>query len=119
MSTLKEQILNHINERYDVVPDHPFSKFPDYAVFRHKSNNKWFALVMNVPFEKLDVQKSGNVDVIDLKVDPEIKSVLLQKPGFFPAYHMNKEHWISLALDQTIPQQNLIDLIEDSFNLTS
>ncbi|WP_316378062.1 MmcQ/YjbR family DNA-binding protein, partial [Enterococcus faecium] len=33
-----------------------------------------------------------------LKVDPELGGILRGKEGYFPAYHMNKEHWISIDL---------------------
>ena len=37
--------------------------------------------------------------------------------GVLPAYHMNKEHWVSLRLDM-LPDATLLDLLADSYGLT-
>ena len=44
---------------------------------------------------------------------------LRMKDGILPAYHMNKEHWLSLLLDTTVPKEMVLELISDSFELTS
>ena len=43
---------------------------------------------------------------------------LVQKDGFFRAYHMNKEKWISIVLDGTVPNEEIFALIDLSFELT-
>lgn len=40
------------------------------------------------------------------------------KEGFFPAYHMNKENWISILLDGTVSADEIKPLLELSYQLT-
>ncbi|WP_455033997.1 MmcQ/YjbR family DNA-binding protein, partial [Granulicatella adiacens] len=35
----------------------------------------------------------------NVKIDPDTKEKLLTNEGFFEVYHMNKKHWISIALN--------------------
>ena len=46
---LEAYILNH----YATLPDYPWADTPRAAVFRHTDNQKWFALLMEVPRDKL------------------------------------------------------------------
>ena len=40
------------------------------------------------------------------------------KEGFYPAYHMNKDKWISILMDGTVPAKEIMELIELSYSLT-
>lgn len=65
----------------------------EFSVFRHASNKKWFALFMTVKASLLGLPGAEEVPVLNLKADPRLIGPQREKPGFFPAYHMNKEHW--------------------------
>jgi predicted DNA-binding protein (MmcQ/YjbR family) len=114
----RQALTDYILEQYNVVPNFPWLKYPNYAVFRH-SNKKWFALVMDVPKNKLGLRADGNADIVNLKCDPALVASLLFKPGFFPAYHMNHENWITIILDGTVDDGNIRFLLEQSFVLTA
>lgn len=113
----KMELSSYIMEQYGAGPDFPWIKYLNYAVFRH-NDKKWFALVMDVPKEKLGVQGDGHLDIVNLKCDPILIGSLLLEPGFFPAYHMNRENWISVALDRSVPEEKLKMLIAMSYDLT-
>lgn len=117
--SLKTAVMESIKERYRTRPDHPWAKLPEYAVFRHQDNGKWYALFMNVQRKKLGLSGDGSVDVVNVKSRPEIVGSLRMKDGILPAYHMNKEHWLSVLLDTTVPEKLVSELISDSFELTS
>jgi len=117
--SLKTAVIRSIKERYRTRPDHLWAKFPEYAVFRHQDNGKWYALFMNVQRKKLGLSGDGRVDVVNVKSRPEIVGSLRMKEGILPAYHMNKEHWLSVLLDTTVPEKLVSELISDSFELTS
>lgn len=51
----REQLKEFIWDNYSVRPDYQWVKYPDYEVFRHSGNRKWFAIIMSVP-EDLDMQ---------------------------------------------------------------
>ena len=94
-AALKEYIL----KQYNVEPDCPWPKYPNFEVFRHAGNQKWFALAMEVPKEKLGLRENGTLDVVNFKCDPILICAMKNEPGIFPAYHMNKEKWLTAALD--------------------
>ena len=73
---------------------------------------------MDVHFEKLKINKEGIVNVINLKNIPEIIGGLRRENGILPAYHMNKEHWITILLDGTVPKKKICELIDISYELT-
>lgn len=43
---------------------------------------------------------------------------LRKEEGILPAYHMNKEHWITVLLDGTVEKEEICNLIDISFELT-
>lgn len=114
----RAELTAHMQTVYGVEPDYPFEGDAVSAVFRRADNRKWFALVMRLPAERLDIS-GGVLDVVNLKCDPLMIGSLLAEPGFFPAYHMNKERWISAALDDRIPDALLTALIAQSYALTA
>ena len=59
-----------IMETYNAEADYPWLKYPNYEVFRHCYNRKWFALIMDVPKNKLGLQGEEVLEVVNFKCDP-------------------------------------------------
>ena len=117
---MKDLVFEYIKKKYKTSPDYPWASSDDSAVFRHGDNNKWFALVMCVQRQKFGLSGDDSVDVINLKIsDMFFRDILIQEAGIFPAYHMNKQHWISVLLDGTVAQGPVFDLIDMSFAATA
>lgn len=114
----RKAVLNHVAKTFDIQPDYPWIKFPKYAVLRDPGSEKWFGIVMNVPKEKLGLAGEGEVDILDVKCDPDKAGSLRQMEGILPGYHMNKEHWISVVLDGSVATEHIHELIQDSYELT-
>ena len=74
---------------------------------------------MDVPRNKLGLSGEGMMDVVNLKCDPILTGTLRTEPGFFPAYHMNKENWITAALDGSVPEDQLKILLDMSYHATA
>jgi len=117
--SLKEAVFTYVKETYHVEPDYPFSTAPKYPVLRHPDSRKWFALVMDVPRDRLGLTGSERVDVINLKCSAALSGSLREQDGILPAYHMHRDSWITVLLDGTVPFSDLCPLIDISFNLTS
>ena len=116
----RQTVYDYIKKKYKAVPEYPWRKYPGYAVFRHKDNNKWFALQAGISGDKVGVPEKEYVDVINLKVDDMFfRDLLIQEDGIMPAYHMNKMHWVSVLLDGTVPEEKVFDLIDMSFMSTA
>lgn len=113
------ELKQFIFDRYSIEPDYPWMKYPNYEVFRHSNNQKWFALIMDIPKNKLGLQGDEILDVLDLKCDPILIGSLLNEEGFFPAYHMNKGSWITMALDGSVEDSKIDMLLDMSFEATA
>lgn len=68
---------------------------------------------------KLGLQGEGILEIVNLKCDPVLVGSLRSEPGFFPAYHMNKENWISVALDGSVPDSKIKMLLDLSYDATN
>ena len=118
MSTLIKDVFDYAANTYGVEPDYPFSTAPTYAVLRHLSNRKWFALIGDVRRDKLGLSGEGKIDIMNVKCDPILSGSLLMQEGYYPAYHMNHESWITILLDGTVPLEEIYQLLDLSFELT-
>ncbi len=117
---MRQKITDLIRDKYDVLPEYPWEKYDSNAVFRHKENRKWFALIMDVKKDKVGVEGKGIVSVINLKIDdPALRDMLIHEKGIMPAYHMSKVHWITVLLDGTVTEERVCDLLEISYQATS
>lgn len=106
-----------IEESYGAEAEYLWPKYPRFAVFRRRDNGKWFALLMEVPAVKLGLEGSETMDVVNFKSEPDLIGALRKEAGFFPAYHMNKETWITASLDGTVPDETMTMLLDLSYRL--
>ena len=114
----REELEAYILIHYSAQPDYPWADTPRAAVFRHAGNRKWFALVMEVPRDKLGLAGAEKLDIVNFKCDPILIASLRSEPGIFPAYHMNKASWLTAALDDSVPAETIELLLDVSYELT-
>lgn len=114
----RQEFAAYIEDHYGVKCDCPFEDDLDTWVFRHPDNRKWFALVMTIPKKRIIADAEGYVDVVNLKCAPEIMDDLWHEGGIFPAYHMSKKHWLTLALDGSCADETVRWVTGISFDLT-
>lgn len=112
----RERITQYIQDRYGAEPEYLWARYPNYAVFRQPASRKWFATLMDVARKSLDLPGDGTADIMDLKCGPVLVGSLLAQDGFRPAYHMSKSSWISVLLDETLPDEEIYPLIELSYD---
>ena len=121
-SDQSNRIATLILKRFSVEPDFPWDEgeHKPSGVFRHGNNNKWFGLIMNIDRRHLDKgADEEKVDVINLKADEYKVAALHKVRGIYPAYHMNHSKWISVVLDDTLEDGDVMDLVDESFRLTN
>ena len=111
-----KRIMAEIQEKYGNQLEYLWEKSPDTAVLRHEGNKKWYAVLMKISWDKLEKGREDLVEAVNLKHDQVAD--LLSKKGIYPAFHMNKRYWISVALDDTLSDEEVLELIEKSWNLT-
>lgn len=115
----REELRDFILETYCAKHDFPWIQHPEHEVFRHPNNRKWFALIMDVPKNKLGLQGTDKMDVVNFKGDADLIWALKGEAGFFPAYHMSKTNWITVALDGTVPAERIKKLLAMSYEATA
>lgn len=135
----RQEFLAYCKGAFGAEADYPFEKDFETAVLRHRDNRKWFALVMRVPRRKLGGKQAGAdgaearggfgggapgeapggevVDVVNLKLPTELFGSFGAAEGVYPAYHMNKLHWISVLLAEA-PADLVEFLVSVSFEAT-
>ena len=113
----KQQFLSHCFDTYNTSPDYPFDDLLETAVLRHADNRKWYALVMRVSRRKFGFDSDEVIDVVNLKVPTEMFGSFGAADGVYPAYHMNKLHWISVLLPDA-PDDVVQFLLNVSFEAT-
>ena len=113
----KQQFLEYCFNTYGTAADYPFDEEFETAVLRHESNRKWYALSMKVSRRKFGFESDEVIDVVNLKLPTEMFGSFGAADGVYPAYHMNKLHWISVLLPDA-PDDVLRFLVNVSFEAT-
>ena len=111
------RLAEKIYKKYGDKPVFPWDDFSG-GVFKNPNNGKWYAIIMNINVQKVDKKLTGNVEVINIKLDPQKIEQLHAQKGFYPAYHMNKKNWISILLNETVSDDVLLKLLDESHNFT-
>jgi predicted DNA-binding protein (MmcQ/YjbR family) len=113
----KQEFYELCSSTYSTLPDYPFDEDFETAVFRHGDNRKWFALSMQVSRRKFGIDSDEVIDVVNLKLPTEMFGSFGASDGVYPAYHMNKLHWISVLLPDA-PSDVVQCLLNASFVAT-
>ena len=115
---ISSEIIDYCNNKYGENHVNPFKKHPDILAFVNEKN-KWYALMSNVEYNKLN--KTSNiitkVKILNVKYPTDNISDIIDNQNIFPAYHMNKKHWISIVLDKNIKLEMIKELIDISYSL--
>ena len=115
-----EDILRYVKERYNSTTVKPFKTNPDIKALV-TPKGKWYALFLDVEYNKLqkDSLVDSKVKIVNLKHLSSEISTVIDNRNIFPSYHMNKNHWISVVLDNNIDIEYVKELIELSYNLVN
>ena len=114
----REEIFEYAAENYSSTPEYLWENDPVSAVLRNKTSSKWYAILMRVPRKTLGLPGKGEADVMNIKCGPLVSGSLRMQKGFLTAYHMNKDNWISILIDEA-PKEQIMELIDLSYELTS
>ena len=114
----RQELAAYLTDNYSSVGEHLFAKYPSFLVFRHNGNRKWFAVIMDIPRKKLKLPGDGEISVVNLKCDTRLIGSFRMEPGIFLGWHMNKAHWLSVALDGAVDEEKIRFLVDMSYELT-
>ena len=114
----RDELIQYAADSFGTEPEYLWTRLPDAFVLRNSSGGKWFAVTMPVRRDRLGLAGTESVDVLNVKCGELLLGSLLGRPGFLPAYHMSKSQWVSVLLDGTVPEEEIRDLLNISYDLT-
>ena len=116
-SNMKLRLMEYCERKFGTEPEAPWEDSPDAYTFKTVKRNKWYALFMTIPYKSLGLVAKGTLDVVNIKLPPEKVLDLIDRVHFYPAYHMNKKHWITIVLDKEVDEPLVQQLLEESYGL--
>lgn len=114
---IAQHVIRYVREKYRGELEFLWERSPRNAVFRRRDNAKWFAALLSVQKQKLGLHGDGIIEIIDLRMRPEDIVELTDGKRYFPGYHMNKKHWITICLDDSVSREEICSRIDDSYLL--
>lgn len=107
--TTREEALEYGLSFDDTYQDAPFHD-PNWQLIRYAPNKKAFLW---------SYEKDGQI-CLNLKVDPNVRDLWRSAyQSVIPGFHQNKEHWNSVILDGSIPDEDVKRMIAESYDLVS
>lgn len=116
-SALAKQVIRYAREKYGDELEYLWKTFPDNAVLRRKDTGKWYAVLLVVSPPKLGLAGTQPTDILDIRAHPQEVQTLADGKHYFPGYHMNKQHWLTVRLDGGVPIGEIFSRIDDSYAL--
>lgn len=110
-------VIDFVKDKYGDEFEYLWQKFPDNAVVRRKDNQKWYAAILTVSRRKLGFDSDESTEILDLRLKPEEIENTVDHIRYFPGYHMNKNHWITVCLDGTVSNEEIFERIDNSYSL--
>lgn len=118
-SDLKDDYIAWIKTQFDAEPDFPWPDAAPYSFVLRCPNEKWFALVMRIKYRQLGLTSDEEVWVVNMKACQDKIPNLIDKKSIFPAWHMNKKHWITVLLTAATDFNKLCELTQKSWELVT
>ena len=116
-SNMKLRLMEYCKRNFGTEPEARWEDSPDAYTFKTAKRNKWYALFMTIPYKSLGLAAKGTLDVVNIKLPPEKVLDLIDRVHFYPAYHMNKKHWITIVLDKEVDEPLVQQLLDESYGL--
>ena len=118
-SDLKDDYIAWIKTQFGAEPDYPWPDDAPWSFVFRCPNEKWFALVMRIKYRQLGLTGDEEVWVVNMKASQDEIPNLIDKKSIFPAWHMNKKHWITVLLTAVTDFEKLCKLTQKSWELVS
>lgn len=116
-SEYAEEIISYLKTKYQNELEFLWNTFPQNAVVRRQDNKKWYAVFLTVAKNKLGLGDIESIEIIDVRVKKEEIGSIVDNKKYFPGYHMNKQHWVTICLDGSVSLGEIIERIDDSYIL--
>ena len=112
-----KKILQYACEKYGDEPEYLWEDLPNAAIIRRKDNRKWYVLFMTVLPKRLGLSGDETIEIVDLRFDADELPNKIDNASYFAGYHMNKKHWITILLDGSVPLNEILGYVDESYKL--
>lgn len=113
-----KEIIELVRDKYGDELEFLWEKFDNDAIWRRKDNNKWYAAILTTKKNSIFHDESGELlEVIDLRAGSDEINEIVDDKKYFRGYHMNKQHWLTIVLDYSIPTDEIMERIKKSYIL--
>ena len=113
-----KEIIKYIKEKYNDDLEYLWKKFPNNAIWRNKTNHKWYGALLVLPENKLGIDSDQIIEIIDLRYQKDKIKEIIDNQKIFAGYHMNKNSWITIKLDGSMDNKEIFKLIDNSYQLS-
>ena len=116
---LKHDFIAWIKTNFGVEPDYPWPDDASYSFVLRCPNEKWFALVMRIKYRQIGLTGDEAVWAVNMKAEQDAIPNLIDRKLIFPAWHMNKKHWITVLLTAATDFEKLCELTQKCYELVN
>ena len=110
------EVENYILSHCEALADHSFEEDPTVTIFRRADNNQRFAAIKNVGRLSVDAGQTGRIDILNVSLDPRlVASLRTRGEGFRPAWRMNRNRWVTILLDGSVPDDEIRSYLDTSY----
>lgn len=114
---IARDLIAYVDQQHHDQLEFLWKKFPNNAVWRRANTKKWYAALLTVTPQKLRLTGDDELTVLDLRLEPDQLSQLIDQQHYFPGYHMNKQHWYTIILNGQVSLEELKQRLEHSYQL--
>ncbi len=113
-----QAIIQYVRETYGDELEFLWPSTPRNAIWRNPQNRKWYAVLLTVRKDKLGFTSDDFVEIIDLRFDQNsARDFATTSDHILPGYHMNKNNWITIILNHSLPTSEICALLDHSYTL--
>lgn len=116
-SDIAHRVIEYVREKYGDELEYLWQTFPSNAVWRRKDNKKWYGILLVLSKRKLGLNSDEAVNIMDLRIDPEVLPEIVDGERYFAGYHMNKKNWFTMCLDGSVPFEEICNWLDKSYDL--
>lgn len=113
-----KEVIQYVKEKYKDDLEFLWKKFPENAIWRNKNNRKWYGVLLVISERKLGIESDRMINIIDLRYAKDKIKKIIDNKKIFAGYHMNKDNWITIKLDDSTKTETIFELIDNSYHLS-
>lgn len=132
-----KEVIRYVREEYG--DELEFLWRDENGVWRNPANRKWYGLMMRVERARLGLPTEGKVEILDLRFEKGMAREFVasfgggfgengsagvsragaEDLGILLGYHMNKDNWITVVLDYGVETEEVLALIDRSYQIVA